>query len=461
MSQAGNVEPQTAAAFKKVISVCTPSDLDMWKFAHPYILKNIESEVYELIVPDAYLSDFLHLTDSRYVVSPISRYIDLQTNDSLDTAIRSKIKTHPEFYTKQILNVEASIRCLNGDDAVLFLAPDMVPINKIGFEWGSGSNSSSVRSEGHTPVCSSSNGLDKSGAHVPFNFMSRCFSVKVKCLIDYCHELESINNIDWKYAYCTRINDDNSTCLERFEAVDRYLLHKYHDLVDSTPPRWNKFGNSLFDIHNVDIHNCMCRLSKYCDFISFDKEDVDAFKGVNVGCGNIRIEKTYLGNRMFNVDIDDLPSVEAVIDCNDPKWFFSDAKFEHVIINNVIEHCDSVLSVMLELDRILMPGGVLQFEIPFIGSFNHGTDITHVRGFTFNSFDFLFNKTNYLYRYQERNPFNYKLIRFWRENVNENGLFHEAFTGIPAKSDCFEWLHKIARFEIPGTFGYIFQKLYE
>ena len=386
---------------KKVISVCTLSDLDMWVFAHPYILKYIESEVYELIVPDEYLAEFSECTHSSYKVTPESYYIDLQTINNINTTIQINACADPKVYIKQILNIEASISCLNDEDSVLFLATDTVPINKVKFIYDDSLRNYSICSESNLPVCLTMGRLNKSGEQVP----------------NHC------------------------------------------DLIDIIPTRWNKFGTSLFDIGNSDTHNCMHSLSKYYDFISFEKEDTSKFKGINIGCGNIRIEKTYLSNRMLNVDIENLPSVDAVLDCNDQKWFFLEAQFEHIVINNVLEHCNSVLSVMLELDRILIPGGILQFEVPFMGSYNHATDITHVRGFTFNSFDFLFKQVNYLYRYQEVNPFNYNLIQFWREDTNDLGLIHESFTDIPAKSEWTEWLHKISRYEIPGTFGYIFQKL--
>jgi hypothetical protein len=77
---------------------------------------------------------------------------------------------------------------------------------------------------------------------------------------------------------------------------------------------------------------------------------------------------------------------------------------------------------------------------------------------TFSSFNFLNRAGSYLYP-EGNGLFNYRLISFNKENIVNGDLIREYADEIPARGTYTEWLRGVQAFEIPGTFGFIFQKL--
>ena len=156
----------------------------------------------------------------------------------------------------------------------------------------------------------------------------------------------------------------------------------------------------------------------------------DKYDGLNIGCGNEKIESTTYATRFLNVDLFQSEATDLLYDFNSKIWPFSDYGFKHVIARSIIEHVEDPLAFILEVDRILMNGGIFEFDVPFIGSYNHGTDITHKRGFTFQAFNFLLSKDGSRSQYlrNKGDAFGYELVYFWRENVREGQLFKEKTT---------------------------------
>lgn len=185
------------------------------------------------------------------------------------------------------------------------------------------------------------------------------------------------------------------------------------------------------------------------------------YGGLNLGCGNRTLQFTPSGRRMLNVDMIQHPSIDLVMDLEEVPWPFDNGQFDTVYILDCLEHLHDILPVMAEIDRVLAPGGQLHMSGPCIGSYNHGTDITHRRGFTSDSFNFLLaDSRNYLFRFEEQRPFRYQLALYWRENMNDRGeLYHERFNELPAHGAHPDWNLRVLAQEIPGTMGWIFQKL--
>lgn len=96
-------------------------------------------------------------------------------------------------------------------------------------------------------------------------------------------------------------------------------------------------------------------------------------KRLNLGCG--RFPKP----DFVNVDWKDMPGVDIVHDLSKLPYPFADGQFEHVEADHVIEHLPHVFDVMIELHRILRPGGEAVIRVPhFSRGFSHPE---HKRGF--------------------------------------------------------------------------------
>ena len=102
---------------------------------------------------------------------------------------------------------------------------------------------------------------------------------------------------------------------------------------------------------------------------------------LNVGCGyDVRAG-------WLNLDAKALPGVDIVHDLEDLPLPFSDAAFEEIVCQDVLEHVDLV-PVLKDLHRVLEPGGRLHIRSPHFTSFTAWADPTHKRAFSIDSFPF-------------------------------------------------------------------------
>lgn len=66
---------------------------------------------------------------------------------------------------------------------------------------------------------------------------------------------------------------------------------------------------------------------------------------------------------------------------------FKDNSFDKIICNDIIEHLDSVISVMREIHRIAKHGSRVLIRVPHFRSACLYEDVTHKHGFAWRSFD--------------------------------------------------------------------------
>ena len=83
---------------------------------------------------------------------------------------------------------------------------------------------------------------------------------------------------------------------------------------------------------------------------------------INIGCGD-RKRDGYL-----NVDVCGTP--DKVVDLSVFPWPFEDNSVDEVLSEHFLEHCVDFEKTMIEINRILKPGGINHFRVPhFRGSF--------------------------------------------------------------------------------------------
>jgi len=111
---------------------------------------------------------------------------------------------------------------------------------------------------------------------------------------------------------------------------------------------------------------------------------------IHLGCGQA-FDPAYHNNINFDYitnDISALPGVKWCYDLNNVPWPYDDESTQTVLAIDVIEHLDNPKSILEEIYRILIPGGLLQLQVPYFGSLAHANDMTHKHGFTPSTFGF-------------------------------------------------------------------------
>ena len=92
---------------------------------------------------------------------------------------------------------------------------------------------------------------------------------------------------------------------------------------------------------------------------------------LDVGCGSAKFPGAVGLDRSAQTDADVVHDLDVV------PYPFDDSSFDHVLMQDVIEHVEHPISVISELHRILRPGGRLQLRTPHFSSALAYGDPTH------------------------------------------------------------------------------------
>jgi SAM-dependent methyltransferase len=113
------------------------------------------------------------------------------------------------------------------------------------------------------------------------------------------------------------------------------------------------------------------RLSRLTDPHQFDLAPGATGQVLDVGCGTAKWPGA------VGLDISDATDADVVHDLDSFPYPFPDAAFDHVRMQDVIEHVREPLRVMEELHRVLRPGGRVQLRTPHFSSALAYGDPTH------------------------------------------------------------------------------------
>ena len=113
-----------------------------------------------------------------------------------------------------------------------------------------------------------------------------------------------------------------------------------------------------------------------------NNETIAKKKCLNLGCG------TDIKPGWVNLDIVQLDGVDVVHNVADTPYPFASDTFDEILCQDILEHMVDLGPVMMELRRILVPGGKLHIQVPHFSSRNNHADPTHKRTFSLITFEF-------------------------------------------------------------------------
>ena len=101
---------------------------------------------------------------------------------------------------------------------------------------------------------------------------------------------------------------------------------------------------------------------------------------LDIGCGNL------LHEWCIWIDLD--PHSQASVICNIDEWIpFDDNSFSFVFAHNIIEHSKNLVFVMEEVARVCKNDALVEIIVPHYSSRYAWWDLTHIRPFSYSSFD--------------------------------------------------------------------------
>lgn len=111
---------------------------------------------------------------------------------------------------------------------------------------------------------------------------------------------------------------------------------------------------------------------------------------LDVGCGQAK-EHDYIG-----MDIYPSSQVDVVHDFNEFPYPFPNDHFDEVLCRSTLEHVNDFIGTVVEIHRILKPGGLLRVFCPHFSGPDAYRDPTHKTFFAFTTFDRFTSGGSYL-----------------------------------------------------------------
>jgi len=110
---------------------------------------------------------------------------------------------------------------------------------------------------------------------------------------------------------------------------------------------------------------------------------------LDIGCGKRK------RNNALGIDVNPRSDADIFHDLNQYPYPFTDNRFDEIYADNILEHLDDVMKVMIELHRITKPEGFIEITVPFYPHRNAYTDPTHKHFFGVHSFDYFISGTDH------------------------------------------------------------------
>jgi ubiquinone/menaquinone biosynthesis C-methylase UbiE len=118
---------------------------------------------------------------------------------------------------------------------------------------------------------------------------------------------------------------------------------------------------------------------------------------LDIGCGVDKHKSSNPVDLVIGLDVEKIPGVEVV--ANIEKGIpFPDNSLDEVVSNYVFEQIKDFFFVMREVHRVLKPGGIAKIRVAFYAGWAQWNDPSHVRSFSYYSFDRFDEKHTRYYR---------------------------------------------------------------
>ncbi len=259
----------------KLVCVCAKSDLSTWIIASEYIVNNIESNSYLLVVPDNEVDLFLQYTTQDFLVEPESKYIgNLKNKITNSTSVINR--TRVGWYLQQFIKL-AVLKNAAINEYILIWDADTIPIKKIKFFNAYGVPLLFKGTEHHQPYFDCIDKLLEMEKKVTYSFIAQCILIRGQWAKAFFAEIENIHKKKWDEAMLSVINFDEQSGFSEYETLGTFLTHKYPNEFKVRGSKWLRCGQSFLGCAS-NLNNAFMRfIFSYFYFISFEKWDTKSF----------------------------------------------------------------------------------------------------------------------------------------------------------------------------------------
>lgn len=257
-----------------LISVCCFKDIQVWKTAAPYIIKNIKAKKYTLIVPDSELRIFKKNSPKKYSVISETKIDKTNILEILKQKIPPSEKSQIGWYYQQFIKIIA-LGIGEDEDFNVIWDADTIPLRRLNFISGE-KIEYFVGDEYHPEYFNCIKrclGLKKL---INKSFIAQCFPARAIWIRKFIYSIEKKFNSKWYQVILNNINFNVKNAFSEYETLGTFIYKHYKEDIKFKKDNWNRFGYStLGSLDNLTKNTSWLR-KKYA-FIAFEKWDKDAY----------------------------------------------------------------------------------------------------------------------------------------------------------------------------------------
>jgi hypothetical protein len=261
--------------FDKTICVCARKDLATWRISSEYILRNISSKKYCVIVPDGEVRVFMENTPPSFHVLSENDYLG-SFKEQLLTKLPDENRSRFGWYLQQFIKLNA-LNEIRSDETFLIWDADTIPVKKLSFKNGAliGHYIGTENHHAYFDFINLALGLSKK---VDYSFIAQCLAVKGKWFVDFKKHIECHTKKNWADGVIENINFDEPAGFSEYETLGTYINYKYPDEIYVINGGWHREGKSLIrSVKNINNPFAKIILGRY-DFVSFEGWDEGSLK---------------------------------------------------------------------------------------------------------------------------------------------------------------------------------------
>lgn len=253
-----------------LVSVCSSSDLDIWRISSIQIIEKIESESYIVIVPTSEIKKFKKKTPSEFRIISEDDYVG-----NLKAKISSRLLSGHNsvgWYLQQFIKLSFLYHERNEHGISLIWDADTVPLKKISF-FDNNKINYYTGYEFHEPYFHTINRLLGFQKQTACSFIGQCMPCPNIWTRDFFNYLELRFNSEWSDAILDSIDFGHFSSFSEYETLGTFFYKKYNEFISLKEPSiWQRRGKGLVGrAENLKFTSWFLKF-KY-DFIAFEKWD--------------------------------------------------------------------------------------------------------------------------------------------------------------------------------------------
>ena len=210
-------------------SVCSFSDISIWKKTSRNILQYIDSKNYAVIVPDNEVIIFRLITDPKIKVIPETHYIG-NLRDILKINMPAMAHSRIGWYLQQFIKL-AVLRQARKTENYLIWDADTIPMKNLFFFSSTGVVEFYAAKEFHTPYFTAIHKILNLGKIAPFSFIAQCFPCKGSWAIEFFNDIEKKFKSDYISSIISNINFEHQSGFSEYETLGTFIYKNFKNEI--------------------------------------------------------------------------------------------------------------------------------------------------------------------------------------------------------------------------------------